>query len=51
MVVVKELAAEFQVQLAAELGDPLPDMGGLGGDILVVVKTDPGHMISPAHTT
>ena len=45
MVVVKELAAELQVQLAAELGDPLADLGGLGGQIFLVVKTDLRHIL------
>jgi hypothetical protein len=40
VVVVKELAAELQVQLAAELGNALSDVGGLGIQILLIVKTD-----------
>ncbi len=40
MVVVEELAAEFQVQLAAELADALPDVLGLQGQVLVVIETD-----------
>ena len=31
VVVVKELAPELQIQLAPELGDPVPDVLGLGG--------------------
>ena len=40
MVVVKQLAAEFQIQLVAEMGDALPDVGRLHFQIFVVVKTD-----------
>ena len=40
VVVVKKLAAEFQVELAAELGDPLADVAGLCLQVLVIVKTD-----------
>jgi hypothetical protein len=43
MVVVKELAAELQVQLAAELVDALADLLGLGGEVFLIVKTDVGH--------
>ena len=46
VVVIKELAAELQVQLAAELGNTLPDVGGLGVQITLIVKSDPvWHMI------
>ena len=38
MVVVKELSAKFQVELSAELSDPLPDPGGLGLDVLLIVE-------------
>ena len=38
VVVVKELAAEFQIELAPELGDAVPDVLGLGGQIFLVVK-------------
>ena len=44
MEVVKELAAEFQIQLAAELGDPLFDMGGLCSEIFLIVKANGCHM-------
>ena len=40
MVVVEELAPEFQVELAAELADPLPDVLGLELEILLVVEAD-----------
>ena len=43
VIVVIQLAAEFQVQLAAELPDSLPDVGGLGRQILVVVKSQTFH--------
>ena len=38
MVVVIELAAEFEIQLAAELGNALPDVGGLHLQVLIVIK-------------
>ncbi len=38
VVVVKQLAAEFHIQLAAELAHALADMLGLHADVLVVVK-------------
>ena len=44
VVVVKELAAEFQIQLAAELADPLADVFGLRLQIHVVAETDCCHM-------
>ena len=47
VVVVKELAAEFQIQLAAKLPDALPDALGLQADVLVAVKADSLHMPSP----
>ena len=40
MVVVKELAAELQIQLVAELAAALLDMRGLQGQVFVVVKSD-----------
>ena len=43
MIVVKQLAAEFQIQLAAELGDPLFDLLGLGGQVFLVIKPDGSH--------
>ena len=44
MVVIVELAAEFQIQLAAELGDPVTDMLRLSLQILVVIKCDSCHI-------
>ena len=46
VVVVKELAAEFQIQLAAELADPPADLLGLGRQVFIVVKTDGLHFAS-----
>ena len=40
VVVVEELAPEFQIELASELTDPFPDMGRLGLQVLCVVKAD-----------
>ena len=39
--------AELQIQLAAELGDALFDLLGLGGEVLLIVKTDGRHTIFP----
>ena len=39
MVVVEQLAAEFQIELAAELIDAVADMLGLKRDVLVVDRT------------
>ena len=39
MVVVEQLAAEFKVELAAELGDALLDVLGLVGNVLLVIET------------
>ena len=50
VVVVKELAAELQVQLAAELADALADMRGLHGKVFVVVKTDLSHRKKAPHS-
>ena len=47
MEIVKQLAAEFQIQLAAELGDPLFDVGRLGGQVFLIIKANGCHM----HTT
>ena len=44
VIVVEELAAEFQIELAAEGVDPLADVLGLEPHVLVVVKTDPLHV-------
>ena len=43
MKIVKQLAAEFKVQLAAELADALADVRGLHGKVFIVVKTDRSH--------
>ena len=40
MMVIKQLSAELQIQLAAKLGDPLPNMGRLSLQIPLVVKSD-----------
>ncbi len=40
MKIIKQLAAEFQVKLAAELADPIPDMLRLNLQILLIVKAD-----------
>ena len=40
MEIIKQLAAEFQVKLAAELADPLPDMLRLNLQVLLIVKSD-----------
>ena len=40
VVIVKQFAAEFKIQLAAELGNAFPDMLRLHGEILVVIKAD-----------
>ena len=45
--IIKELAAEFQVQLAAELGDAVADILGLELHIFFVVKTKPVHLSIP----
>ena len=45
---VNELQKEIIVQkLAAELGDALFDLLGLGGEVLLIVKTDGRHTIFP----
>ena len=48
VIVVKELPAEFQIQLAAELGNPVPDVLGLKLHIFLVVETDSGHERPPS---
>ena len=40
MVVIEQLAAELQIQLAAELADPFADMLGLQSQVFIVVETD-----------
>ena len=44
VVVVEQLAAELQVQLAAEMRDALLDVRRLGCNVLFVVKTDFFHV-------
>ena len=39
MVVVEQLAAELEVELAAELGDALLDVLGLQADVLIVIES------------
>ncbi len=41
MIVIEELAAKLQVELAAELPNPLADVSRLHLDVFVVVETDP----------
>ena len=41
--IVKQLAAEFKIQLAAELADALADVRGLHGEVFIVVKTNRSH--------
>ena len=48
VVVVKQLAAEFQIQLAAELGDALAYAFGLHANIHVVVKSLPHQPFLPS---
>ena len=43
VIVIKQLAAEFKIELAAEFLDALVNVSGLGADILLVVKTDFKH--------
>ena len=43
VVIVEELAAEFEIQLAAELVDALADALRLQPDVLLTVKTDFSH--------
>ncbi len=43
VIIVEQLAAEFQIKLAAELADALADVRGLHGKVLVVVKADFSH--------
>ena len=57
MVVVEQLAAEFKVELAAELGDALLDVLGLVGNVLLVIETLAHafgsfcHMAVPKHSS
>ena len=45
VVVVEQLAAEFQIELASEAADALADVLGLRLQIFVVVKTDSVHAL------
>ena len=47
MIIVKQLAAELQIELAAELIDALSDVLALQLDILVIGKTDFKHETLP----
>ena len=47
MIVVEQLAAEFQVQLAAELVHAFADARRLQLDVLVVVETDAARHAGP----
>jgi len=47
MVIIVKLAAKLQIQLAAELSDPLTDMGGLALKVFLVIKSSVGHSRSP----
>ena len=47
VIVVIELAAKLQIELAAELIDALADALRLEPDILVVVKADLSHIFLP----
>ena len=38
MKIIIKLTAELQIQLAAEFGNPIPDMGRLGPQILIIIK-------------
>ena len=40
VVVVEQLAAEFQVQLVVKLGDPLPDVGRLCLQVFFIIKSN-----------
>ena len=52
VVVVEELAAKFEVELAPELADPLADAGGLHLDVLVLVESKAhGTIPSPRAST
>ena len=43
VVIIEQLAAEFQIQLAAELVDPLFDLLRLGGEVFLIVEADGSH--------
>ena len=48
VIVVKQLAAELQIQLAAELADALPDLLRLHGEIFLIVKSNTAHIFCPS---
>ena len=50
MVVVKQLASEFKVQLSAELGNALQYSVRLEGEILVVIESIIKHYKAPVKT-
>ena len=47
VMVVKQLAAEFQIQFPAKPGDALPNLFGLQGKVFCVVKADAAHFAPP----
>ena len=47
MVIVEELAPEFEVKLIAEAGDSFRDALGLHGDVFLIVKAEFVHKGSP----
>ena len=47
MEIIKKFTAEFQIELAAKLGNALPDALGLHGQILIIIKPDFVHFSSP----
>ena len=46
MIIIEKFAAEFQIEFAAELGNPLTDPFRLRSEILIIIKTD-FHMFPP----
>ena len=49
MIIIKQLAAEFQIELAAELIHTFTDLLALKLNIPVVVKTNFKHIQLPPH--
>ena len=47
MIIIEQLAAKLQVQLAAEGGQPLPDMLGLQLQLFVVIVAQDCHRHTP----
>ena len=43
MEIVKQLAAELQIQLAAELRNAVLNLLGLGGEVFLIVKSNGSH--------